>query len=228
MKIETDKDKGFFGHDFKAPWTNPISYEEWGKFLQHNMTYGRKEAYDVINDCVSDSRRRSFLEIGFGQCYDFDCCFQRLHNFGNIMYNGWEVTKQFVEYAKRKYPVYSNCFDNLSFDSLQLSTNITKYRAFDIIYTRHTLEHQHPNNGYKYFINILKATKELAVVVWFKPPGVEKLTWNSRDGDGKGAYVNTYSRAELTNIINQHSFELKKIKVEFKDFVNEIWVMRRA
>ncbi len=225
MKIETIKDPDIFNHDFKVPWLEKISYEEWCKFLSHNYAYGREEAYHVIRDFVGNKQKQAFLEIGFGNGYDFEHCFQYLHEMGNIIYSGWEITEQFVKYARRKFYRQDYCFNVGSFWDLNPATSRHQDKEFSIIYTRHTLEHQHPCDGYPYFANMLKSTKKLAIMVWFKPPGLEKFTWNDRDGDGQGAYVNTYSKEKLMLIVKKFDFNLKKIDINYKKFRNQIWIL---
>ena len=224
MRIETPKDKGFYDHDFKASWLNNISYEEWNKFLSHNYSYSREEAYSAIKNFLEDKPVQRFLEIGFGQCYDFECCFKDLHRTGKIIYSGWEITAKFSEYARQKFPEYSSQFYPGVWGFADLPEHY-----FNIIYTRHTLEHQNPLHGYDYFNNILKSTFNMAVVTWFKPPAnEEKFTWNNRDGKGKGAYVNTYSKKKLLNILDSNGFNFKRISIQVGNKVNEIWIMIRG
>ncbi len=141
---------------------------------------------------------------------------------GNIIYKGWEITEQFVKYARKKFYHQDFCFSLGGFGKL-----IDFVDSFDIIYTRHTLEHQHPDNGYEYFKNLLRATRELAIVTWFKPPKKEKFTWNDRDGGNKGAYVNTYSRNKLTKVIVENKFNLTIISVNYNKIYNEIWIIKK-
>lgn len=227
MKIETIEDPNIFNHDFKAPWLNEISYKEWCKFLAHNYAYGREEAYHIVRDYVGNKNKKLFLEIGFGNGYDFEHCFQYLHEMGHIIYKGWEITEQFVKYARRKFYQQDFCFSIGSFWDLNPVTNRHQNKEFDIIYTRHTLEHQHPRDGYNYFVNLLRATRELAIVTWFKPPKKEKFTWNDRDGGNKGAYVNTYSKKKLMLTIKKFGFNLKIVSIQYKKTYNEMWVMCR-
>jgi len=228
MKIETIKDPDIFNHDFKAPWLNEISYEDWCKFLAHNYAYGREEAYHIVRDYVGNKNKKLFLEIGFGNGYDFEHCFQYLHEMGHIIYNGWEITEQFVKYAKRKFYNQDFCFSLGGLNDLVSFEPCSYVANFDITYTRHTLEHQHPNNGYEYFENLLRATKELAIITWFKPPKKEKFTWNDRDGENKGAYVNTYSKEKLMSIVKKIGFNLEIVSIQYKRIYNEMWVMEKA
>lgn len=227
MKIETINDSNFLNHNFKAPWLNEISYEEWCKFLNHNKNYGREEAYKIIKDFVAPLPKQTLLEIGFGQCYDWQKCFQLMCAFEQIKYTGWEITNQFIFYAKKKYPNYEFCFKTGSFRDLNPITSRHQQKKFDITYTRHTLEHQHPDNCYKYFENILQSTKKLSIIIWFKIPNIEKFTWNDRDGRGQGAYVNTYSKEKLLNIIYKNNFKLNIIDIKYKKNINQLWEMRK-
>lgn len=227
MKIETIQDPNIFNHDFKASWLRGISYKDWCEFLSHNYAYSREEAYHIIRDFVGNKQKQTFLEIGFGNGYDFEYCFQYLHEIGNIIYSGWEITEQFVKYARRKFYRQDYCFNIGSFWDLNPATSRHQNKKFNIIYTRHTLEHQHPHYGYNYFANLLRATKELAIVTWFKPPGLEKFTWNDRDGNGQGAYVNTYSRPKLIEYLIENNFDLEILSVQYKKVYNEIWAMKR-
>jgi len=230
MKTETQKDSNFLAHDFTAPWQSKITKEQWIQFLTHTFHQeDREKVYELLHsylESISPPQSAvtnsafyyksplTFLELGFGQCYDFAHCFMLLHDIETIEYTGQEVTPQFVEFAREEFCKYNNYkFKVGDFNSLLKS---------DIIYTRHVLEHQHPDNCYLFFENILKATKKLCIISWFCPPGEEKFTWNDRDGfNHEGAYVNVYSKDKLNNLIEKYNFKLTSY------LNNKIYYMRK-
>lgn len=222
MKIETKKDKNFLQHDFTAPWESKISYDKWCDFLKHNfIDPSREEIYKFFNQYLKitpEHPNKSFLEIGFGQCFDFNNCFKNFHDSAIIDYTGWDITSQFVKFAIKKYN--EDYFLNNNVTSINYKFNCggfyeltTNKEKFDIIYTRHTLEHQHPSNCYVFFEALLKAATELLVICWFQPPDEERFSWNNRDGfNHEGAYVNKYSKDKLTKLIKDYNWNCKIIK----------------
>jgi hypothetical protein len=206
--------------DFRAPWQNPITREEWDKFLSTNYRYARNEAYQEIRKEIKKSKNLSFLEIGFGNTYDFDHCFKQLHDSGQIKYTGFEITEQFVNFANEKY--------NDKYD-FRLANFTDIKDSYDITYTRHVLEHQDPNNAYDYFKTLLQKTKRLCIVTWFATPKQkERLNWCERDGFGHtGAWVNMYSKPRILNIIAGQKFKLEIIKVRWRRRYNELYIMRK-
>lgn len=231
MRVEKPDDPKFLSHNYAAPWKSKISYETWCSFLQHNFTDpSRQEIYKFFNQYLrinSEEPNKSFLEIGFGQCYDFVNCFKNFHDMGIINYTGWDITEQFVKFANKKYnpdAFFNKAPIKYKFECGGFQHLVEK--NFDIIYTRHTLEHQHPSNCYRFFENLLEAVNELIVVCWFQVPGEEVFSWNDRDGfKHEGAYVNKYSSVRLNELIKKHGWNNRIIKSGPP--ANEIWILTK-
>ncbi len=186
MKIEKPGDKKFLDHDFTAPWKEPISEKTWQKFLEHDFKDPSREVIYKIFDQYFKSligttfKSKQFLEIGFGQAFDYLQFFKHYHDMGTITYSGWDVTKQFVDFARKKEGTENNPpllkrFFKASFKNLNSLNNL------DILYTRHTFEHQYPDNCYPYLNLFLSKIEELGIICWFQPPGKERFSWNDRD-----------------------------------------------
>ncbi len=215
-------------HDFRAPWAQGITEEEWRGFLVHNHNDASRDAiYSFVEDWLEKNKEMfttpiSFAEVGFGQLLDFQRCFWRLHCLGKIVYTGYEITEQFVKYAIGTYP--GNNFKVGGFKDLSPG-------SYGITYSRHVIEHQHPDEGYDAFIHQLQAANRLCIVCWFVPPGEERFQWVPSDGFGhSGAYVNRYSKTKIIDIILQNGFSLDVVekRVGNTPHVNAIYIMRKS
>ena len=185
--------------DFRLPWTKPITKQEWKTFLDFNFgNESRPIAYSVVSELVSAFHGVEFLEIGFGQCYDFINCFKPAHDSGSMVYSGVDITEQFAKYAKEEYPEYR--FGVGGFMDID--------KDYDIIYTSQTLEHQHPYEFEHSISNMLNHSKVACVIVWFQSPRPDGYNhWSSVDGfGGEGAWVNRYNSDVVKNIIEGAGF----------------------
>lgn len=214
MKIERPEDPTFFDHDFTAPWKKPITEESWQAFLKHNFDDpSRVEIYRFFDQYFRSLmghtfQTKSFLEIGFGQAYDYFNFFKHYNDIGTITYTGWDVTKQFVEFAKKKEMTQDLPYRNQRF--YQGSFEKLYDESIDILYTRHTFEHQHPDNCYKYLDRFLSKIGGLGVICWFRPPAKEDFSWNDRDGfNHEGAYVNVYDRGKVMDLIRSNGLDVE-------------------
>jgi hypothetical protein len=187
--------------DCKTPWQPPISKQQWKDFL--NFSFADKDRpiiYQIISEYTSNNNKPTLAEIGFGQCYDFQQCFKQLHDTGELIYSGIDITEQFVNYAKSEYPNHD--FKTQNFYSYDQP-------AFDITYTRGTLEYQAPSKLYESLENLLKRTNNLCIISWFIPPETHSIQWVNDGFNNVGAYVNTYDYKLTKEIIEKHGFQLK-------------------
>lgn len=207
-------------HDFAAAWKQDISKPEWENFLLHTFNENNRPfVYNWLKEYVSQHSVASFAEIGFGQCLDFVQCFRELHDKGNIVYKGYEVTSQFTDFANETYPGYS--FETKDF--LREDTP-----CFDITYARHVFEHQPPSQCYSTFETLLRKTNNICIIAWFRAPNKEEFLWVTTDGFGQsGAYVNTYDLENVKNIIKQQGFKLEIIEVGQPAPYNTIYFIKR-
>lgn len=211
--------------DFTVAWQAPIGEQDWKGFLASSFNEpDRVFACDKIERWIHGRgcprvRPLSLAEAGFGQCHDFQTFFKKLHDTGTIKYYGFDVTKQFVDYATKTHPGYDfKTEDFFASESPQ----------FDIIYSRGVLEHQAPDRCYVAFENLLKRTKYLSVVSWFLTPGVEYLRWIPTDGlANAGAYASHFSSAKLAEIIGRQDFRLETTTLGGKNTNYVIYVMTR-
>lgn len=206
-------------HDFSSAWKTPISETEWSRFLEETSSDPvRFFTYDWFKSLTNEMQGVSLAEVGFGQCTDFIRCFKELHDNKLIYYSGYDVTEQFVCYAKRKFPSYT--FEANNFFDPQHT------EQYDIVYVRHVLEHQPPEQSYPALETLLNRAKRLCVIAWFVSPGVEEtFQWIGHDGlSANGAYVNRLSDKKVLEIINKHNFHL-----EIQHFNKEplLYILRR-
>jgi hypothetical protein len=194
--------------DFKKAWTGRQSKAQWRKFLNFSFGNGtRKPAYARISKIVGGEHGLNFLEIGFGQCYDFNQCFKGLHDSGNIRYSGIDITEQFANYASEEFPGYNfKCGGFLDVSP----------KSHDIIFTANTLEHQHPETYEQSLRSMLDGARKMCVIIWFQQPR-EKwyMHWAAKDGfDGTGAWVNRYDIDHVKKIISECGLTLEIDQVD--------------
>jgi hypothetical protein len=185
--------------DFRVPWTKPISKQEWKSFLDFNFDNpSRPVVYELLSGYFRGKSGISFLEIGFGQCRDFDNCFRAWHDTGVVIYRGVDITEQFVRYAREEYPQYDFAVGGF--------TSIDK--TYDIVYTSQTLEHQHPDEFAGSLKNMLDHTKSVCMIVWFQSPRPDGYSkWSDVDGfGGEGAWVNRYNNVVVSDTIKNAGF----------------------
>ena len=207
--------------DARAPWAGKLTKEQWDRFLSHNFKHPTRQlSYRLIEKYImkqpEEEMPLTFLEVGFGQCFDFKQCFQKMHDGGIIRYQGWEIIKQFVDYAKEEYSGYG----------FRLGGFLDMEKDFDIIYTRHTLEHQLPKEYEQCLVNMLTHTKKLAVISWFQSPkDIERIYWEVNHGTGRtGAWVNIYDKKKILAMVETAGFNCSITKF---DLHNEIYFMER-
>lgn len=208
-------------HDFSAAWKNKISKLEWNKFLSDTFDEpNRHYFYNWLKDFIKTTQTQiSLAEIGFGQCVDFKRCFKELHDQNLIAYNGYDVSEQFAEYARITYQHYN--FEAKDFFHSDVP-------CFDIIYSRHVLEHQAPSQCYIAFETLLQKTKMACFIAWFRAPAEEFFSWVPTDGFGQsGAYVNVYDINKLNEIIKKHNFTLQIVEVAEPKSYCTVYILKR-
>ncbi|MHC4572551.1 MAG: glycosyltransferase [Planctomycetota bacterium] len=207
--------------NFKLPWARPITKDKWRSFLSHDFTnVSRETISQVLREYLGRTERPfplDFVEVGFGQCYDFIKFAKRFHDEGKINYVGYDITEQFVKYAREEYPGYS--FRHGGFLSLETD-------SFYISYTRHTFEHLSPDLYEACLRKMLKATRDLCIITWFKPPSAkESFRWSESDGfEHTGAYVNTYAKRKILAIAERAGFHVEILEPDSND---EIYLLKR-
>ncbi|MHC4616154.1 MAG: glycosyltransferase [Planctomycetota bacterium] len=207
--------------DFKLPWVSPITRDKWRNFLSHDFeNSSRRNAFDILEKYLENPDMvcpLDFVEVGFGQGHDFINFAKRLHDEGKIKYVGYDITEQFVEYARGEFPGYN--FHHGGFSDL-------KRGSFDISYTRHTFEHLSPDLYEPCLRSLLDATRNLCIITWFKPPAhKERFLWSESDGfEHKGAYVNAYARNKIFEVIDSAGFDHEICKPDSND---EIYILKR-
>jgi len=186
--------------DYKSAWTKPITKDTWFTFSRRICNGARDVAFDIIKDYLKKFKQLpvQFVEVGFGQTYDFEKFAKELHDCKKIIYTGYDITEQFVNFARSKYPGYT--FNIGGF--LDLEKN-----SFDISYTRHVLEHLDPNIYEVCLRSLLNATRKVCIVSWFSEPSEEKFNWEQSCGfGGVGAYGNIYSKELTYRVIEESGF----------------------
>jgi len=153
-------------------------------------------------------RKIELLEVGFGSGIDFSIIKKDI-GLENILYHGADVTKAFVESAKENLqgliPVLADA-----------KTLPYVGELFDLVYTRHTLEHQ---NDYRPLLaEIFRVTKVYALVVLFIPLTNKEYDFLEFDGTW---FHNHYSYPMFVDFAAAHGFELYKKEAWTKFFDRE-------
>jgi hypothetical protein len=193
--------------DYKVAWKHAVNQNDWSNFLSETFQdVSRQYAYQLLSNKLTNSQNaKTFAEVGFGQGFDFDNCFRLLHQENKIVYSGHEVTEQFVNFAKNKWPGFEFVLDEFLYDGDS---------SYDIVYTRHVIEHQPPDKCYIAFERVLQRTNEFCIVAWFHAPDVESFQWMSWAGIGAlGAQVNILSKEKVLNIIQKNGFSLEVVNI---------------
>lgn len=198
----------------EALWAEANTPEKWRKFMFHDwMNPSRFLAFYIIADHTwANEDKVSLAEIGFGDLFDFRVFFKLMDDKGKIKYTGYEIMPHFVRYASDEYWDYE--FRRGGFMDLEPE-------SYDIIYTRHTLEHIHPMLWRKCLARMLKATRQMCVLTWYMPPTNTRLM--AKNWTGKG-WHNRYYRVDVFKVIEGLGFQVAVWDVNSGD---EIWCITR-
>jgi hypothetical protein len=195
-------------------WLREATEYQWRRFMSHDyLNPSRFLAYYLIADFFWECEDKVQLaEIGFGDCWDFRMFFKHADDRGKIKYRGYEIMPHFVRYASDEYWGYE--FRRGGFLDLEKM-------SYDVIYTRHTLEHAHPMLWRKCLARMLRATKNLCILTWYMPPGSTRLMAKNWTGEG---WHNRYYRQDVLIIINALGFSPTIWEVTGGD---EVWALER-
>lgn len=195
-------------------WRKTATPEQWRQFMGHDhLNPSRYLAAYLVSEFVFPHEEKvSLAEIGFGDLWDFRWCFKQMHDRGKIGYVGYEIMPHFVRFASDDFWSYD--FRQGGF--LDLEPN-----SFDIIYTRHTLEHVHPKLWRDCLVRMLEATKKLCILTWYVPPAPTRLMEENWTGKG---WHNQYFKGDVAEIIDNSGLMLEIWEVSSE---NEVWSIRR-
>ncbi len=173
-------------------------YEHWCDFMSHDKdNISRQTAFSILDDHLSEhysGQSPTLVEIGFGSCIDFTQAFKEWHDEGRIIYTGYEITPNFVEWAKRRFPGYD--FRLGGFDALA-------GHSYDITYTRHMFANQAPGLMRPYLHQLLESAVSLCQVGWHVVPHDERDVVRPKP---HGAWVNCYNKGDVLAIVEDAGF----------------------
>lgn len=153
----------------------------------------------------------TLLDVGCGTGIELDGI---LAEGLKVNYTGLDLTPEFVNYCREKYPTESFMIG----DVLSLSAA----RVYDVVSCRAVLEHL--EDGERALRNLFDACKKVCVVSWFIPPGdVDEVT---RTPDGFIHHY--YSRAALMAAIESlrvGEFTITRYETGGQKW--ESWALRR-
>lgn len=199
--------------DNLIPWNKQqYTRDSWGKFLVHDFSNpARALGYQIVERAIEQYNASTFLEMAFGQCYDYDHCFQQLP----ITYTGYDIVPQFVRFARAK-------FSNVDF-RVGGFTDIVG--AYDISYARHIFEHLDPRLYEMCLRRFLTATKHQAIISWFLRPGGQAC-YKRQDT----IQFNIHSKLETLDIIEDCGFMCEEIDASFGNptkWQHKIYALRK-
>jgi hypothetical protein len=196
-------------------WHGYDTIEQWRNFVVHDFPHpSRPVAYATVRSVLVAllplALPPTLGEVGFGSLYDFKWCFKPLHDEGMIAYTGIDFMQQFVDYAKTDYPDYA---------WMQGELATLEQGAFDIVYTRHTFQHQSPTTYAACLTRFLGAARRYAVLCWHPPLGATEHIHYEHSG-----YCNTYAQGYVDQLIRECGFEITQIPAD----EDTIYCMKRV
>lgn len=173
-------------------------YEHWLDFMSHDEdNISRQTAFSILDGYLSEhhgNQTLSFAEIGFGSCIDFIQAFKDWHDEARIVYTGYDITPNFVEWAKRRHPGYD--FRLGGFDALV-------GRSYDIVYARHIFANQAPGLTRPYVHQMLESALSLCQIIWHVVPHDGSDVVHAKS---QGAWVNCYRKSDILAIVEDAGF----------------------
>lgn len=189
-----------------------VTLGEWRRYLGHDHANpSRGVMYDILDTYLARvGRPQSFVEVGFGSCIDFMDHLRYLHDEGQIVYVGFDITEHFVGYARAEYPGYD--FRLGGFRDLG--------EVYDISFTRHTLQHLNPGLLESSLRALLRAARALTIITWRMTPGREHIVWKPRSKEmPEGNWVNAYDKEAILGIIRDEGFHCKTQSCESRETI---------
>lgn len=200
------------------PWPSSQyveSIERWRNFMIHDRTDPTRL---VVNEAIEQSISEDatvFVELGFGQAYDFQTFFRQLHDSGRIIYKGYDIVDEYVEFARRDYPDYE--FEVSGFTDLERL-------SCDIIFTRHTLQHINEGLYPVCLTRFLRATRDLAVISWaMAPRGNGQYRF---DHEAK-IHWNTHSKQITDAVIKREGFVCTISSISTEKVLRKMYMLQR-
>lgn len=119
-----------------------------------------------------------------------------------IQYTGIDCTETFLDNARELYPS-----GQFRFDSGDMNALPYKDDSFDLVYTRHTLEHlQYYTNAVKEIFRV--ARKQVVIVLFHNFVPKDKIRFEKR----KGVYLNYYSKTPFVKLIRSLSKDVRMFR----------------
>jgi hypothetical protein len=208
----------------REAWDEPKTYKEWKTWHRHDEDApSRAAAYEILGGYLGERKADwplDFVEVGFGSAVDFERCFKAWQKDGAIRYVGYDITPQFAKYARRRH---RGCdFREGGFTDL-------KAGAFDVSYTKHTLQHVSPDVYEDCLRGLLRATKWFCLISWRMPPGGGHIAYSANPG----IWQNTWNKAMTDELIREEGFDIQVHEFSVEEFGqeyadgNSLYIMRR-
>ena len=182
----------------REAWEKLKTYRDWKQFHRHDKDApSRVAAYEILGGYLGERKDDwplDFVEVGFGSAVDFEQCFKAWQKDGAIRYVGYEIMPRFAKYARRRH---RGCdFREGGFTDLEAG-------AFDISYTKHTLQHISPDVYEDCLRRLLRAARGLCLISWRMPPADGHIAYDSR------TWQNTWNRDRTMAVIGEEGFEVR-------------------
>jgi hypothetical protein len=205
------------GNYSEGLWNSIQTYQDWKKFHRHDESIeSRSVAYEILSGFLQSHANHwplDFVEVGFGSAIDFERYFKQWQKDGAINYIGYEVMPQFARFARYRH---KGCdFREGGFLDLDLL-------AYDIAYTRHTLQHIAPDLYEPCLRALLASTRGLCLISWRMPP----------KGDGcircdERSWQVAPNEQKTLSLIKQAGFGIEIRQFTSGDTNESIYILRR-
>lgn len=208
----------------REAWEEAKTYNEWKAWHRHDEDApSRAAAYEILSQYLGERKEDwplDFVEVGFGSAIDFERCFKRWQKDRAINYVGYEITPQFAKFARRRH---RGCdFREGGFTDVEAG-------AYDISYTKHTLQHVSPDVYEACLLGLLRAARGLCLISWRMPPADGHISYSH----SPGIWQNTWNRAKTDALIRNEGFDIEVHEFDPAEFGmeyhlgNSLYVLRR-
>jgi ubiquinone/menaquinone biosynthesis C-methylase UbiE len=192
-------------------WSALVNEKDPSDFLRTDALWGENQGPDnssrqywvsFLSSLVEFKENiQMVLEVGFGSCVDFEIVEKSgLLNTGKLIYSGVEVTGAFYNMAKKLFPkMLIKLTDGETLDYPD--------KHFDVVYTRHTLEHQ---ENYRAILKeMMRVCKSYMVITFFIP--LKDVLFDTNVYDGMW-FHNTMSKQMFLDLCYTGGFVVERIE----------------
>ena len=167
----------------------------------------RKVIIEEAQKCGSSN----VLDVGCATCIDYD-----FFKGTGIRYTGIDITKKFLDYAKKLHPEIDVRLHNVV--SLPF-----RDREFDTVYCKSFIEHLHPDEWKKAIAEAWRATNKKLMLIFVLKPWDKPPEYNYMVG---GYYNNILNKKELLGFL-LHLEDIKSVQLKTDVGRHDLYVVEK-